>query len=174
VAAFKKPRVKVPLGTRYVLKRAINTRKKCTAWFQMSTLGEESPEHDSNSTHQHFTSILERVFGILGPNCALAKPSKRPQTTSPAHAKASNDTSSLADLGNRFEALELEELDEKAVDLLVTEAANVTSRRSSNTKSGSGTIDTYELNVGVKEDLPLLVCCFIGDLHRLREFIKQT
>jgi len=174
VAAFKKPRVKVPLGTQYVLQCAINTRKKCTAWFQNSTVGEQSSEHVSNSTHQHFTSILESAFKILAPNCALAKPSKPSHSAKLAPAKASSDTSLPADLGNRFEALEVEELDDETVSLLVAEATSVTTPKTPRTNSRSGTVDTYELNVGVKEELPFLVGCFIEDLHKLREFVKQT
>lgn len=175
VAAFKKPKVKVPLGTQYVLKRAINTRKKCTEWFEGSTTAEDSSGQSSNEAHQHFTSVLESAWDVLRPNCAVNNQTKTPQAKTKTHASSKPSTdSSLGDLGNRFEMLELEELDEGAVDMLVAEATNIAIQTVSGKKTATKVVDTYELEVGVKEELPLLVCCFIEDLHKLRTFIKQT
>jgi hypothetical protein len=169
IATFKKPLVQVPSGIQYVLKRAINARRKCAAWFQGSIVERET----SNATHQHFIWVLESVYGILEPHFVLTKLSKKSTAPTPNIGTRASDTSTPAYIENRFGALELDDLDQTAVDLLLSETPNTAAKKASKPPV-SAAAETYELGTTVDEELPFLIFCLFEDLHKIQCFIKQT
>jgi hypothetical protein len=102
----KKSKVGIPETILYVVERAIEVRRRCTAWFRKTGLDNESTE-----AYAHFIRILENAVEILRPTgsapYATAGSVKETRTT--------NISEELADLNNRFGVLDVEE--PKDVDL---------------------------------------------------------
>jgi hypothetical protein len=175
VASPQKPPVKVPLGIQYVLKRAINARRKCAAWFEnLSKQQEHSMHNTSNANHQHFISILESVYCMLEPHFTPSKSSVGLLTPKPVVDSSAADTNSSKDLANRFKALKLEELDQDFVEQLVSEETNVAATKASTMKPVSRAADAYELGAAEDGQLSFAIFCVLEELQELQSFIQQT
>jgi hypothetical protein len=96
----------------------MQARRRCAAWFQSATTHGESSDHDhssANASHEHFIGVLEHTWSIL-----------KPRFEAPRAAKASTSAKSSSPelLSNRFDALEIESIDEKALKLMVNTAVH--------------------------------------------------
>jgi hypothetical protein len=68
IADSKKYSATVPIVIQGVLQRAIQARKRCTAWFQTAKPGDKATDYEkSNAAHEHFIAVLERATAILEP-----------------------------------------------------------------------------------------------------------
>jgi hypothetical protein len=172
IAGSKKPAVKVPLVIQGVLHRAIRARKRCTLWFQSTTSKANRSEYEaSNSAHEYFIKVLERAFEILEP-CFEKSAPKAKQTTPRDNVQISNP---ITPLSNRFEKLEVEDTTDQNFDISAAETALSTVKSTAATKFPKGTsVEVYELDRSIDIDLPFIVFCFFDDLHRIRDFIRQT
>ncbi|CZR50271.1 uncharacterized protein PAC_00143 [Phialocephala subalpina] len=152
--------IKVPIIIQRLLHQAIGARKRCTNWFtNMLAKNEERAEEldKSNHTHENFIKVLEMTYDILEP--CFEMPKQQPARAAMV-ADVDDDGNEVI---NRFEILEMEDIDEAAYDSL----PSVTPQ--SNPKVGK-----LELEIDVDADLPFMAFCFYEDLHRMRNFLIGT
>src|SRR5271170_7932950 len=64
VAKSKNPLIPLPANVLRVLERAINARRRCSAWFRKTGVD----NHYSDAGHLYFIDVLEKALGILKPN----------------------------------------------------------------------------------------------------------
>ena len=175
LVSSKKALVEVPIGIQFVLKRAINARRKCAEWFQNVPEEQVDATHDtSNFNHQHFISVLESVYGTLETRFASSRSSKQTSSLKIDPIISSSSTNTSEPLGNSFQALTLEDLDQDSVDELISEETVAAAAQASTSKTASGTADTYELAVGEEEELSFMIFCFFQDLIELRSFVQKV
>jgi hypothetical protein len=173
IANYKKPPVKVPFGIQYVLRQSIKARQRCADWFQKAITDDNSSEHQhsgANASHQHFIGILQLAADILRPcfdssSASNANASRRDSTKLPAEQNSQNS------LNNRFDSLEIEDIDEHELHLMATAALDSTSTSSRTSKSQSRGV--FELGFDIRNELPFIVFCFFEDMNKIREFLTR-
>ncbi|KAF8848910.1 hypothetical protein BDZ45DRAFT_697996 [Acephala macrosclerotiorum] len=162
VAASKK--VKVPIIIQRLLQEAIKARKRCTFWFTNVLAKDERKLEDidrNNNSHEYFIKVLEMTYDILKPRFEMPK-ARMPKTRSESVADGTGKGTSEEDPTNRFESLEVEDIDQSAYDALPSAIP----------RSKSAT--NVELEIDADADLPFVVFCFYEDMHRFRHFLVDT
>jgi hypothetical protein len=171
-----KPPVKVPALILYLIRSAIELRKRCAEWFQNNGANEEL-EVD-NLTHSHFIGVLEEVLHILEPNSVSDGTNSthegrhsESKTTSQNIAGAKSETG-LDKLTNLYDVLSIES---NALDDATPTADTATSAKnivSSKTTPPTLPKKLYEVE-STDEDLIFAFYCFFYDLHELRKFLLK-
>jgi hypothetical protein len=174
IAASTRPKIKVPLVIQGVLHRAIVARKRCSVWFREASAAKETTNYDeANLKHEHFIKTLERAFDILQPRFELSSSQSQNQARQ-ASGNNLSESGSGSIPANRFEGLEVEDIDDEHLDITasdpITAAPNIRLIR----KVKSKTDDVWELDLTLDEDLPFIIYCFYEDLNRIRKFIEET
>ncbi|KAE8449379.1 hypothetical protein EG329_008280 [Mollisiaceae sp. DMI_Dod_QoI] len=152
-------RVQVPISIQRLLQEAIQARKRCAKWF-MNVLTEDKEREKldkSNHSHEYFIKVLEKTFDILKPCFEV------PKMRQASVVDETNEDVSGDDINNRFESLEVEDIDEDTYDALPSVSQQKKSK-----------VDNLELEMDVDVDLPFVVFCFYEDLHYLRNFLLET
>jgi hypothetical protein len=171
VAKSTNPIVKVPEVVQKLLHDAICARKRCSAWFQRMKVEETRSENDdSNETHEHFISVLESAFQLLKPRFESSQRSVDPETSEAGDA-VPHYGNPPDNLGNRFEHLEVEELDEESYNSI----PSTTSTAEAGTRKDDGNIsrdDVYEFELAKDAELSFGIYCFYEDLYKLRIFLN--
>lgn len=159
IAASKKAGIEIPQSIVRVVKRAIDARRRCAAWFQKTGV------HDgdgSTARHLHFVGVLEKALSALHPAGPADPSPPKPKDTLPTPEEPTQE------LANRFRALDVEDVDESqnfaASDVVIA-----------NKKPSKGrSIDVYELEYQLDIDHAFLIFCFFEDLHRVQDALKET
>jgi hypothetical protein len=175
IADSKKPPIAVPVVIQGVLRRAIQARKRCTAWFQKAASEYKSPEQErSNAAHEHFITVLERASEILEP---CFEHSKSHQTVPSQPKKTSSNATSTKPatyIRNLFESLDVEDANDHELDICVSEAITVVPKSLPTAPTKSQAVEVFELDIGTNADLQFIIFCFYEDLHAMEKFLKQT
>ncbi|KAI1081969.1 hypothetical protein F5B20DRAFT_588088 [Whalleya microplaca] len=164
IADFR-PKVIVPEALDNLFRRAIDTRREFTQWYQKHC----PEEKESNERHAHFTSVLTNTWEILRPfKAARTAPATKKKKENPPKIPEPEDTS--ASLSNRFSRLEVEEPSEQGPQ---------------NETSSSAELDdnNYELTdiepvklVKTQEDLEadffFAIIAFMKELDEVRSYIR--
>ncbi|KUJ18633.1 uncharacterized protein LY89DRAFT_774505 [Mollisia scopiformis] len=155
--------IKVPLATQRHLQEAIDARKTCTAWFRerVDTLQNRKSAVDiekSNSNHEYFIKVLDRIHDILKPSFEVMKPS-------PASLVEEAQDELDKNIINRFHGLEVEDTNMQEYDALPSVGVGTSSQSQS---------QTQEVAIDQDANMQFRVYCFFQDLHTLSYFLKQT
>jgi hypothetical protein len=147
----------MPILIPQALRRAIDARTRCTSWFQSKSDGERGcGEAESTAKHSYFINILQDALTILTP-CF-----QKQKTTFGARANSDG-----IGLSNRFDRLEIQDLDDQDLESLFTSTTKAGSR-------SSAKVDKVECDLSIDTDLPFLIFCFYEDLECIRGLIRET
>jgi hypothetical protein len=175
-AVSESPKIKIPDAIMIVVERAIQARKRCTAWFEKTGID----NGESNDGHRHFIEILEQTLKILKPDY-LPKDERSDSmgpkmAATPRKASSSRQVHDLSGLCNRFSSLQVEDTEEIADTTVAIEAISATPDTNLR-KAEPGAIpmiDMFELDYDDSFDPMFDVFCFFEDLHRLQDFLNET
>src|SRR5271170_4769661 len=167
VAKSKNPLIPLPANVLRVLERAINARRRCSAWFRKTGVD----NHYSDAGHLYFIDVLEKALGILKPNehgVDNSAQSASQLTIQPSEQKGKSKPSTF-DLINSFEMLKVEYFTE-GIDL---DSADVDVSAKAPTGRPPAP-EIYELEDDSDGDLAFDVFCFFEDLHHIQAFLADT
>lgn len=147
--AASSPPTTIPKKVLQALDRAIEVRTAHNSWFARS--GPTSTS--AHEGHVYFVAVLKKVRNVLRPVVS----------ESGSGDKSSNTTDDLED---RFEELDMEDMDEEEV----TE---------SSTKLPTSNATTSDVNYGIESKYEIIegyfsARCFFKDLDKLTEFVTQV
>ena len=157
VVGCTKPKVTMPISIQTVLQRAIDTRKRCTDWFQSTVCEGGSNIQESNAKHEYFIQVLQRARDILEP--CFQRPKVKEGSDIP-------QDDPVAGMSNRFEVLEVEDIEDE--DIGVTTAKGEKQPPQKATKALPATV---ECDVAPEADVAFIIFCFFEDLHRTQDVI---
>jgi hypothetical protein len=143
--------IKIAVLIQGIPRRAIQARKRCTAWFKSKGEGDE----ESNASHEHFIKTLEKAFDTFEP-CFERTKSKPKNNSKATDDFVFNDLSILA------------------IESIVVGPKS--SKSSSKVSSFSSQVETtvYGLEHDPKTDLQLVIFCFFEDLETIGVFLWDT
>lgn len=187
----------IPTAVVRTIKKAISARKRCTLWFQVQFDGEKKVEA-SNLKHAKFTSTLEEVLSILKPyyNSEKAEVSveqsekKREQlfgwTKVPVRTVGSTNREKRERKGKKRSERTTHEMKTAFGDLQVEEPNLEDAFELKNSKATIAEETVKESSTSLKgqpnatetgqslEEIKFAVFCLLEDLHRIRQFLRET
>lgn len=167
----KNGKIKIPETILRVVKRAIQARKRCTAWF--SKTGVDNGH--STEGHVHFIEILERIIDMLTEDESVNATTEKKATDEPP-TPSTMKYQDFSGSNNRFSNLEIEETDDSAdtsatlQDLSATSTVSKGGQRIKTTKI----IDIVEAELDNAFDRAFQIFCFFEDLHKIQDFLNET
>ena len=167
VASAENPRITVPELVLRIVQRALDARKRCTAWFVKTGV----KNNHSNEGHAHFIEVLETVIGILTPIASDSRQKSQEGNSNKPSQPATTQTSLEATpdaLTNRFHGLEIQESQDDDEELPPLPPA-----RKSKGAPKDASDEAFELDQE-EHDFVFRAFCFFEDLERTRQFLKET
>ncbi|KAL9623429.1 MAG: hypothetical protein Q9160_002322 [Pyrenula sp. 1 TL-2023] len=158
IAESTSKQVNMPNGIHSILKRAISARQRCAQWY--ASVG---VPNRSDQGHLYFIDTMQTILELLSWKTSDTKADKT--DSKPTSRQLKN----LEQLGNIFEALEVENADEEYP--LMAADISKTSKKS----NGPQDVDVYELDNDDSEfEDAFALYCFFEDLHAIQEKIRVT
>lgn len=203
IVSATNPTVQIPTHVVQTIEKAVSARKRCTSFFQTRSNGEAGVE-TSNRSHSYFTRILEEVMVILKPRClpnvaedpGTQEPAQhtgqltgwndipviatRSQTKSKKQQRKHQRNKETHATRNTFGHLEVEEpsLVDDSELVNENEIAAETERPENPILIDRRYPNTSELNANElepsTEEIRFAVFCLLEDLHRIRQFLRET
>ena len=167
IAQFTKPAVKVPLALAKALNRAIELRQQHNERSRGQAGSELSVDvEDSNKSHSYFLGILESTREILQGLMPSEKHSNLlSQPSSTANWQEGSGTSSIAQISNIFENLDIQEPSQEFLDAPDVE-------RAISTDAVGEPIYEAEKLCNIEEQYTAAHCLF-QDVKNIRFFLRQ-
>lgn len=165
----KNPKIQVPDAILHIVSRAVRARQRCTDWFKNTN----AENGHSNEGHLHFIGVLHEAIKVLRPGydyTLLGEPISVPKQSPPTDLAGVFDSDMLADLKNRFSALEVEDTE----DIMEPEVHPPTPPNITSKGSRTSRPLVYELELEDFIDWAFHAFCFFEDLHRIQSFLAET
>jgi hypothetical protein len=175
-AVSEGPKTKIPDAVMLVVERAIQARKRCTAWFERTGIDNSQ----STDGHRHFIEILEQTLKILKPDYSPKdgpSGSMGPKMAATSRkASSSSQVHDLSGLSNRFSSLQMDGTEDTTEITVAIEAISAASgpKLQKAEPRATPTIDMFELDYDDSFDPMFDVFCFFEDLHRVQDFLNET
>jgi hypothetical protein len=171
IASFTKPPVSVPRPVVKKLRRAINLRHRCAAWFKARPDGTTSLA--TNECHQYFIEVLETVLTVLMPLCNQDRGLAQAKDDIGGVSRHMTDIDPHVMLQNRFASLAVQEADdeeeEKDLDILAEHTSPVKASKTSSFKPS-----TFVPEYQSPTDNFMLGCfCLFQDLQDVRLYLQR-
>lgn len=127
-----------------------------------------------NSSHEYFISILEQAVDLLKPNFEQQKRSKLAKTSVVDASSASKPTYLI----NRFNLLEVEDINDDVMNDLASSAADVVaatanSQSEPGKKNKTKPMEIVELEADDRGELVVIMYWLYEDRYRYREYIRD-
>ena len=155
VANCTKPKITIPNTVLWAVNQAISARKRFSTWYRESG-------RESDAGHVHFIRVLEEALALLQQTNDNGEKSRE--------KSPSDHDASTTQLNNRFEALEIDEVELDGQ--FMAEEAKTT--RDSAPPPNHDENEVYELELPNQLDFAFDIFCFFEDLHQIQDRVRQA